>query len=153
MARFEVRSSTLIHVNPSFEKDGANWGLWDWDVVELFVSCAPKGLPYYEFQVSPLGQRFELKIEEPRKKVDRDFKSGFMADASKRPRSPGGWDAEISVPLSVLGWDRKPESIIGNAFAILGPPKARTYWSRFLKPQKVPDFHRPKEFKSLIKGR
>src|SRR5438105_4220775 len=82
-AHFIVEQRMPPLTNPSLSGDG--WGLWDRDVVELFVSDssiasvagrspASTGLPYYEFVLSPLGQVFQLKIHEPRKKFDRDFR-------------------------------------------------------------------------------
>jgi hypothetical protein len=146
-ARFQVRSARPVSSNPGLPSNQSQWGLWDWDVVELFVSCTPGRLPYYEFQVSPLGQHFELEIHEPRKRFNREFRSGFTYSA--RHLSGGDWDAEMSIPLTRLGWDGDPASITGNAFAILGPSDARTYWSLFEGQQVKPDFHIPHRFHRL----
>lgn len=149
-ALFKVESTAPSHVNPGLPTGSSQWGLWDWDVVELFVSCAghPGRLPYYEFQVSPLGQFLELEILEPRRRVNRDFASGFGHSA--RRVDEGRWEAEMRLPLEKLGWDGDPASIHGNAFAILGEPPARTYWSLFLAPQEKPDFHLPGKFRPLF---
>ena len=147
VAAFEVEATgEEPSVNPDLPADASAWGLWDWDVVELFVRANARPT-YYEFQVSPLGQYFELEIFEPRKRFNRDFTSGFRQSVT-RSRS-GGWQARFEIPLSRLGWDGRPESLVGNAFAILGPAGHRTYWSLFLPPQQTPDFHLPDRFRPL----
>lgn len=150
VARFVVRSGHSPYVNPSLAVGTSQWGLWDWDVVELFVSCGggASRTPYYEFQVSPLGQQFELEVFEPRKRTNRDFRSGLVCSA--RISKGMGWEGELSVPLDRLGWNGDSSTVFGNAFAILGGPGAKTYWSLFLGPQQTPDFHLPQEFHPLL---
>jgi hypothetical protein len=149
-ALFKVRSAQPSSVNPGLAAGESQWGLWDWDVIELFVSCSRNSarLPYYEFQVSPLGQHFELEIFEPRKRYNRDFRSGFTRVVRRTGECE--WEAELGIPLSLLGWDGDPSSVTGNAYAILGPKESRTYWSLFLGPQQKPDFHLPTLFKPLV---
>ncbi len=145
--RFEVRSSKSPHVNPALSLSGSQWGLWDWDVVELFLRVGPEA--YYEFQVSPLNQHFELKIFEPRKRFDRDFTSGFTHRAFGL-NGGQGWGAEMDIPLHALGGSPGAVDLIGNAFAILGAGVERTYWSLHLPPQEVPDFHLPERFAPIL---
>jgi hypothetical protein len=147
-ARFKIRSDGPASVNPKFATGGSQWGLWEWDVVELFVSCSSSRLPYYEFEVSPLGQFLELEILEPRKTVNRDFESGLTHLV--RRSGPNEWEAEIGIPLDRLGWNGDPKTVSGNAYAILGPKESRTYWSLFLEQQEKPDFHLPQLFKPLL---
>lgn len=149
-AYFKVRSSVPPVTHPSLPLGSSQWGLWDWDVAEIFLSTSgdESGLPYYEFQVSPLGQYFELEILEPRARVNREFRcEGLEVAAQARP---GGWDAQIAIPLDRLGWAGDPAMLRGNAFACLGPKDARTYWSRYLEPQAKPDFHLPREFRRFF---
>ncbi len=148
-AAFEVRSPR-IRANEAFGRERSQEGLWDWDVVELFLSVngSPSGLPYHEFQVSPLDQFFELKVLEPRRRVDRGFASGFRHSA--RQDGAGGWSATLSIPLDRLGWGGDPGALRGGFFSILGEPGKKTYWSLFLPPQETPDFHLPELFAPLI---
>lgn len=144
---FEVRTPGPHFVNPALTGGVSHWGLWDWDVVELFLSVSDEC--YYEFQVSPLGQFFELQIFEPRKRFDRTFHSpGARFTASSL--TPQGWCAQMRLPLQELRWDGNLRKLRGNAFAILGPPEQKTYWSLFLPQQARPDFHRPEFFQQLF---
>lgn len=147
-AKFQVRG-VPVHANPTIEKGVSHWGLWDWDVVELFVSASGDPDHYFEFQVSPLGQYFELEVHEPRVRVNRDYRSGVTVAARQLGRD--SWDAELWVPLDSLG-SRKGQPIDvkqlrGNAFAIL----SKTYWSLHLPPQEKPDFHLPQYFKPIFR--
>jgi hypothetical protein len=140
-ADFEVRGP--VRANPELPVGESQWGLWDWDVVEVFV--APGGLarrlPYYEFQASPLGQHFELEVLEPRRRVNRDFRSGLRAGATQ---FPGGWRAWLEIPLAALGYTGMP--LIGGCFSITGPTGGREYRSLFQAPTAHPDFHLPDQF-------
>lgn len=151
IARYEVNSPEPVRTNPDLARGSSQWGLWDWDVVELFLSVGsrgPDGAPkYFEFVVSPLAQHFELEIFEPRKRFNREWVSGF--ERSARVLGPRHWSAEMRIPLARLGWDGRAESLTGNAFAILGPEDAKSYWSLFLPMQEQPDFHLPQYFRPL----
>lgn len=147
VASFDVRHQPEPYVNEALGKDSSQWGLWEHDVVELFLRVG--GEPtYYEFQVSPLGQFFELEIFEPRKRVNDKFKSGFTYNVERH--APTDWSARLRLPLKNLGWDERLESLRGNAFAILGN-EPRTYWSTGLPEQDTPDFHLPQYFIPLFR--
>ena len=155
--RFEVQSNGL-HLHPDLEGPGPHWGLWDWDVVELFLhvgSSEGAAVPYYEFQVSPLGQTFELLIRQPRKDTDTRFRSGFLSGAwiLEDENGRARWEAWMEIPLRPLGWTGQVASLRGGAFAILGDGAVlgpKRFWSLFLQPQKTPDFHLPDQFRPLF---
>jgi len=144
-ALFQVTRSP-IHANPAFPANVSQWGLWDWDVVEVFLQLEPSR--YLEFQVSPLGQYFELEIFEPRKRFNKDFRSGLQYRAWQK--GSDAWSAQMKLRLGSLGWNGDPASILGNAFAILGEGVTKTYWSLLLDPQEKPDFHLPDKFEPLF---
>jgi hypothetical protein len=148
-AHYEVRGS-VPNVNPGLARGSSQWGLWDWDVVELFVTArGAASLPhYFELVVSPLGQQFELEIHDPRIRTNRDFVSGFAPSAAAT--GPDSWTATMSIPLDALGWDGQASSLVGNAFAILGPKGKRGYWGLTLPSQDKPDFHLPRYFAPLL---
>ena len=126
-------------------KDRSAHGLWETDVFEVFLSEAlteddVAKAPYLEFQVSPLGQFFALRVLEPRKRFD----STARLPVSVRSEQQGSlWKAEIEIP-----W-KENQPLFGNLYAILGAPEAREYWSAFTPPQKTPDFHVPSQFRKL----
>ena len=144
---FEVISPHPLQLDPDGSHSEPVWQLWENDVVEAFVSVGEK--TYFEFQVSPLGQYFELKVVRPREDVDRSFRSGLKWKAEIDPAGTN-WKAEMVIPLKNLGWDEKPESVRGGLFAILGANEHKTYWAAFLPKQKIPDFHLPDYFRPLI---
>jgi hypothetical protein len=143
---FSVKGSPA-RVNPTLAMDRSQWGLWDWDVVEVFLRLGESPGTYYEFQVSPKNQYFELEVFEPRKRFNREFASGFGHRAAI---TENGWHAEMRIPISKLGWDGNPESVYGNSFAVLGEAEQKTYWSQFLTYQEKPDFHLPEFFRPLL---
>ncbi len=140
-------SGATPHVNATLSKESSQWGLWDWDVVELFLSANDTPV-YYELQLSPLGQYFELEIFEPRKRFNKQFASGFGHSVNRL--GADAWQAEFKIPLSKLGWNGKVDTLRGNAFAILGEPGAKSYLSLNLPEQEKPDFHLPQYFDRLI---
>ncbi|MEW6055062.1 MAG: hypothetical protein AB1540_00480 [Bdellovibrionota bacterium] len=143
-AKFKV-DGVPSFTNSKLPMGASAWGLWEWDVVEVFLRASPQPT-YYEFQISPLGQYFELEIFKPRKKFNKDFSSGFTH--SSKVLSETAWEAEFGIPLKKLGWTGAKEDLQGNAFAILGKP--RSYWSLFLPAQEKPDFHLPRHFKPIF---
>jgi len=117
------------------------------DVVELFVTSSETGYPYFEFEVSPYNQTFQVRIlshAQHQEGVDL----GLISTATLRPAS--GWDAELKIPLSPLGWDGDSNKIRGNFYSVLGRGSTRSYWSTFLPKARRPDFHQPQFFQTLL---
>jgi hypothetical protein len=118
---------------------------YQFDVVELFVTFSDAGFPYFEFEVSPYNQTFQVKIvsaKEHHEGVDLGLTS--TAQITK-----GGWTAELKIPLRSLGWDGDPAKARGNLYSILGAGKGRSYWSAFLPKTAKANFHQPQYFKAL----
>ncbi len=115
------------------------------DVAELFVTFSETGFPYYEFEVSPFNQTFQVKIVSHalhQEGVDL----GLVSTATILPR---GWTAELKIPLKPLGWDGDPRKIRGNFYSIL-ERAPRSYWSSFLPKAKTAKFHQPQFFQPLL---
>lgn len=143
---FEVLSKTnAFYTNEKFTKEGLeNWGLWEFDVIELFLStkCAP---PYLELQLSPLNQKFALYINTPRDDffypIDwKDFKSSSDYSQNK-------WSGQIRIDLDKIPQYKKGP-LYGNVFAILG--EIREYYAFHTNPEQKPDHHRPDLFRELV---
>src|ERR1700735_2281130 len=94
------------------------------DVVELFVTFSETGFPYFEFEVSPFNQILQVRIPGGGKPNQEGVDLGLMSSATS---VPGGWTAELKVPLKPLGWDGDSKKIRGNFYSILGKPQS--FWS------------------------
>jgi len=119
---------------------------YQFDVVELFVTFSDGGFPYYEFEVSPYNQTFQVWIvsaKQHQEGVD-------LGSTSTATMATGGWNVELKVPLKLLGWDGDPSKIRGNLYSIFGQGRARSYWSVFLPKAAKANFHQPQYFKPLL---
>lgn len=139
LAKFEVKTTGLY----GKEKFSRGDYPFQYDVVEAFVSV-DGGLPYYELELTPFGQTFEVKILHPRKPFINGLKLGLEQSVERRA---DGWTAELRIPLDRLGW--KGGKITGNAFAILGKKPSRRFYSLALPAQEKPRFHLPEHFVQL----
>ena len=99
------------------------------DVVEVFVTFSETGFPYFEFEMSPFNQTFQVRIPGGGKPFQEGVDLGLVSSATL---VPGGWTAELKIPLKPLGWDGGPTKIRGNFYSILGRGSTRSYWSTFL---------------------
>jgi hypothetical protein len=125
---------------------GARQYPYMFDVVELFVTFSETGFPYYEFEVSPYNQTFQVRIVS-RTRHEEGVDLGLVSTATLRT---GGWSADLKIPLKSLGWDGDPTKIRGNLYSVLERSPRRSYWSSFLPKAKKPDFHQPQFFKPLL---
>lgn len=122
------------------------------DVVELFLNTrggADGGYPYYEYELTPHGETFEVKIAAPKKMLN----NAALGARYKTAWTATGWSAEMLIPLEHLDWDGRASSLVGNAYAILGKKGSRTYWSLSLPSQQKPGFHQPAYFRPLLSCR
>jgi len=79
------------------------WGLWERDVVEVFVNPFPDRInTYWEFEVAPNNQWVDLAIDlEKNPFYDMSWNSGF--DHATRVDEPNGvWYCEMRIPLVSL---------------------------------------------------
>ena len=123
-----------------------NWGLWEGDVIELFLSRSEGNLPYLELQLSPFEQKFALVIEEPRKRFYYPQACPFQFESEK---SESFWKGKILVKfVDIPG---ASEKIFYQASACLGPTGKRCYFSSIFNEagKNELDFHQPDLFKRL----
>lgn len=75
-------------------------GLWEKDVVEMFIGSEPKKIGRYkEFQVAPTGERLDLSLELP----NRDFDwSSQWATAVNVDEETHIWRSEMKIPLAAI---------------------------------------------------
>lgn len=140
----------ISNINRSFQLDNSSIGLWDYDVVEVFIANSDESNHnlnhYFEFNVSPLNQYFELEIFKPREKTNSHFKSNFI---HKTALFENTWNTKINIPLNIFGKSNNLFNLYGNFCACLGSAENRTYWSSYLPVQSKPDFHLPQYFRKL----
>jgi hypothetical protein len=117
------------------------------DVVEVFVTFSETGFPYYEFEVSPYNQTFQVKIADHTQPFREGIDLGLVSAATI---VPGGWTAELKIPLNPLGWNGDPIKIRGNLFSILERAPKRSFWSSFLPRATRANFHQPQFFQPLL---
>ena len=117
------------------------------DVVELFVTFSETGFPYFEFEVSPFNQTFQVRIVSLTQRQE-GVDLGLLSSATIRP---GGWSAEMKIPLKALGWDGDFRKIRGNFYSILERAPKRSFWSTFLPKAKTANFHQPQFFQPLLR--
>ena len=144
-AHFEVRTKEIF----AHEHLAKGEYPYQFDVVELFVSVAGQAspFPYYEFEVSPYGETFQVKIPGGGKPFQDGIDVGSKAIVH---RVKGSWSADLSIKLSRLGYDGDRSKLVGNAFAVLGKKPLRSYWSLSLPHQDKPNFHKPEFFRPLF---
>ena len=125
---------------------GPNEHPYEFDVVEAFATFSDSGFPYFEFEVSPYNQTFQVRIVS-RKERHEGVDLGLTSTAEV---SRDGWTAELKIPLKPLGWDGDTSKIRGNLYSVLGPAKKRSYWSAFLPKAARANFHQPQYFRPLL---
>lgn len=141
---FEVFASDLVTSDEFCTKSFENWGLWETDVVEVFLTKSVEKLPYLELQLSPLQQKFALIVESPREKYQYPevINTKFQSEVDKK-----SWKATFKVPVSEIPGEGN--EIFGNFHACLGNKKNRSYYGLNINPEVKVDFHRPDLFIKL----
>lgn len=123
---------------------GPTDGLWDFEVVELFVVGAAddEGRPRYtEIELSPHGHHLVLELAGERNIVRRLLPLEYRAVVDGKR-----WSGEAILEGRFL----PPPPYRGNAFAIHGRGAGRRYLAATPVPGERPDFHRVTCFPWLI---
>lgn len=147
IANFKVLFSGELSTNEKFSLDSVeNWGLWEFDVVEIFICRNRDKVPYLELQLSPLGQKFALVVKTPRKEFD--YPKNINFDISSDIED-GVWLSQMKIDLDDI--PGTAQEVMGNIHACLGVEGRREYFglSHFSDENGGPDFHRPQNFIKL----
>jgi hypothetical protein len=105
-----------------------------------------KTFSYYEFEVTPLGQVYDLRLDVVNgKRVGVDIEPVV----TQARFSATEWSATFLIPLARIGWTGDSGKLRGNFFTIIGK-SPRTYWSAFLPQQEKANFHKPEFFQPLF---
>ena len=115
-----------LYLKPSPDAVNETYGLWNWDVAELFISSDFNNIRRYkEFEVSPQREWIDLDInlDLPDHTTGWTWNSGFQVAARIDPKTKT-WYAAMRIPFAAL--DSHPpvsgKSFRANLFRSQGPP-------------------------------
>ena len=134
--------SLLLEIDAPFHDDpppshavGPTPGLWDFEVVELFV-CGP-GEDYTEIEVGPHGHYLVLRLSGVRQPIEQGLPL-HVETAITGTR----WRGRVHIPHDIL--PVAPHRI--NAYGIHGQGATRRYLAVFPTGGPQPDFHSLESF-------
>ena len=122
---------------PPSSAPGPTDGLWNHEVVELFI--AGPGSEYTEIELGPHGHHLVLRL-----RGVRDVAEALLPIPYTAKIRGGRWEGEALVPHTLL--PAGPHRI--NAYAIHGTTERR-YLAMAEVPGDKPDFHQPHRFAAL----
>mgnify|MGYP001093540332 CR=1 FL=1 len=148
---FISRYETL-HLRPQPNPDRETWGLWDYDVVEVFIGHDLERINRYkEFEVSPQNDWIDLDVDRDRDgpKVDWKWNSG-MKSKTRIDEARRTWYCEMAIPWPAIAPrpPRESDQFRLNLYRIEGAEPNRKYiaW----RPVHSPSYHTPEAFGRLI---
>ena len=137
-----------LYLRPQPVTDRETFGLWNWDVVELFIGCDFQNIGLYkEFEVSPQGEWVDLDVnlDLPDHTVGWEWASGCEV-AAWIDQSESVWYGAMRIPFSAIDSQTATTGMIfrANLCRSEGPPprKKLTAWKAPLKET----FHVPEKF-------
>ncbi|MDR0337325.1 MAG: carbohydrate-binding family 9-like protein [Planctomycetaceae bacterium] len=80
--------------------EGKRVGLWERDVVEVFINPNPNKINHYsEYEVAPTGEKIDLMLDLPNKDFlwNSHFEAAVHLDATKQL-----WTTEMRIPFSAF---------------------------------------------------
>lgn len=143
-----VSKFETLHPRPNPNPAKEAWGLWEYDVAEVFIGDDLKNIKVYkEFEISPDGEFIDLDVDRDRKgkEVDWLWNSG-LEYKTRIDQNRNVWMCEMRIPWKAID-RRKPAAgnqLRLNLYRIEGAPPNRKYiaW----RPVGNPSFHTPEKF-------
>jgi hypothetical protein len=137
-----------LYLKPSPNAAEETYGLWNWDVAELFIGSDFHNIRRYkEFEVSPQREWVDLDInlDLPDHTVGWTWNSGFQVAARIDPKAKI-WYASMRIPFSALitSPPGAGNTFRTNLFRSQGPPDQRK--SIAWKAPMSDTFHAPEKF-------
>lgn len=137
--RLNVEIDAPFHNDPRPNAAAGSFdGLWDYEVVELFLRG--DGDIYLELEFGPLGHFLALSLDGYRERQT----SGLAIDYECSITGPR-WTGRAAIPATYL-----PAGMRScNAYAIHGSGNARRYLAVYPSGGREPDFHQLESFRPL----
>ncbi|RMG40562.1 MAG: hypothetical protein D6719_10605 [Candidatus Dadabacteria bacterium] len=144
---FSARRESPAFLNPAYRMGQYVEGLWNYDVVELFISD-PKKSSYQEINLAPNGVWWSQAFSSYRQREeDYATPAGVKTTCIVLEKS---WETSIYIPLNNLSVQFEPESgLYLNICAILGKDDRR-YLSAVKLNSDEPDFHPRRQLPKVI---
>jgi hypothetical protein len=137
-----------LHLNPKPVPAHETYGLWKWNVAEVFIGSDFHNIKRYkEFEISPQGEWVDLDInlDNPHHEEGWVWNSGFD-HAARIDESKHIWYAAMRIPFAALGTTRPAvgQEFRINFFRTEGPPADanEVMW----RPTMSATFHVPQSF-------
>ncbi len=140
-----------LKTNPSVKKE--TWGLWDYDVVEVFIGSDLGNIDRYkEFEISPQSEWVDLDVDRGRqgKEVDWEWDAG-MEWSARVDQAAKVWYCAMRIPWKAIAAPgstvRAGQEFRLNLYRIEGEEPNRKFitW----RPVNSPSFHTPSAFGRL----
>ena len=147
---FSAQYETLyVKAHPSTTEE--TWGLWDFDVAEVFIGHDFSNINLYkEFEVSPQAEWVDLDVDHAKKEQSVDWKwnSGFRF-RTRIDKERKMWFCEMQIPWKSI--EARPvragNELRLNLYRIEGGPPSRKYLA--WRPVNNDSFHTPEAFGKL----
>jgi alpha-galactosidase len=146
-ALFEANRGEPLVVSDKPDLTKKAMGLWDRDVVEIFVAPEKKEpRKYFEFEVAPTGEWLDVALDltSGTRVSDWKYSSGMESFAEiQKDRIV----AAVKIPWSAFGRTPKPgDAWVGNIFRCVGTDPDRGYLAWQPTFTEKPNFHVPEKF-------
>ncbi|MBW2527782.1 MAG: hypothetical protein JRI23_26615 [Deltaproteobacteria bacterium] len=132
------RDAWVVAVDAPFHDDppptaapGSTDGLWDHEVVELFLLAPPDH--YLEIELGPHGHYLVLELRGQRNVVRSGLQIEYRANVADHR-----WTGTATIPLAYV----PAGATRANGYAISGAGEQRRYLAYYPVPGDRPDFHR-----------
>lgn len=142
-----------MKLKPGPSKTKETWGLWEFDVVEIFIGHDLSNIKRYkEFEISPLGEWVDLDVDLDRKGLEVDWRWDSNMEWNTRiDEAAKLWYCEVRIPWKSIAAPGKTvkagDEFRLNLYRIEGAEPDRRYitW----RPVNSPSYHTPAAFGRL----
>ena len=142
-----------MKLKPGPSKVKETWGLWEFDVVEIFIGYELSNIKRYkEFEISPMGEWVDLDVDQDRKGLEVDWRwDSNMEWHTRIDEAAKLWYCEVRIPWKSIATPGKPvkagDEFRLNLYRIEGAEPERRYLA--WRPVNSPSFHTPAAFGRL----